>query len=266
MRRARGSERDQVLDLLALWYGDRGFFARYNITTRFATNYAWSHPRAAVSSRPRNLRAHREPARRSRPARRHRLGPHDGALLQPWPWLALMRLTVTTMEREGFEVAMLFAERLDFYTRFGSRPVTRQFSAFADTQTMRAAAGFRLARFDEARDLQEAAALHRDYSGRFNGTVMRDAAGWRGNPQDAGNPGEYSSCAAETRRMGSQRMRARCCSTAFRWSWSTAMRRKRRTRCSRLCGRSGSEGRVHTSAAGVLGPYPDPRRWPGAHR
>jgi hypothetical protein len=30
LRSARGSERDQVLDLLALWYGDRDFFARYN--------------------------------------------------------------------------------------------------------------------------------------------------------------------------------------------------------------------------------------------
>lgn len=30
LRPARSSERDQVLDLLARWYGDRAFFARYN--------------------------------------------------------------------------------------------------------------------------------------------------------------------------------------------------------------------------------------------
>jgi hypothetical protein len=56
---------------------------------------------------------------------------------------------------------------------------------------MRTAAGFRLARFEQARDLQEAAALHRNYSGRFDGTVLRDLDGWRGNLRYAGNPGEY---------------------------------------------------------------------------
>lgn len=30
LRPARRGERDQVLDLLARWYGDRAFFARYN--------------------------------------------------------------------------------------------------------------------------------------------------------------------------------------------------------------------------------------------
>jgi hypothetical protein len=30
VRAARHNERDEVLDLLALWYNDREFFARYN--------------------------------------------------------------------------------------------------------------------------------------------------------------------------------------------------------------------------------------------
>lgn len=193
LRPARGSERDQVLDLLALWYGDRGFFARYNHhdpgfrdeRCLVACEGGRIVATAQIFERIVNLRGARVPlggvgsVYTMESYRSRGLGS------------ALMRLAVTTMEREGFEVSMLFAERLDFYTRFGWRPVTRQFSALADTQTMRAVAGFRLARFEEARDFQEVAALHREYSGRFNGTAMRDAAGWRGNLQYAGNPGEY---------------------------------------------------------------------------
>jgi len=144
---ARG-ERDEVLDLLALWYGDRDFFARYNhhdqrLPRRPMPGRMRGRP---YSSRPRkcssafvNLRGARVP-----------LGGVGsvytmGEPSQPRPRLGAMRLAVTTMERESFEVSLLFAERLDFYARFGWRPVTRQFSALADTRTMSAAAGFRLA-------------------------------------------------------------------------------------------------------------------------
>lgn len=193
LRPARGSERDQVLDLLALWYGDRDFFARYNRhdpgfrdeLCLVACDGGRIVATAQIFARVMNLRGARVSlggvgsvytmeGRRSRG-----LGS------------AVMRLAVTTMEREAFEVSLLFAERLDFYARFGWRPVTRQFSALADAHTMRTAAGFRLARFDEARDLEQVAALHRDYSGRFDGAAMRDAPAWRGNLRYAGNPGEY---------------------------------------------------------------------------
>ena len=120
-----------------------------------------------------------------------------------------MRLAVTTMEREGFEVSLLFAERLDFYARFGWRPVTRQFSALADTQTMRAAAGFRLARFEQARDLGRsprsiaaiaAASTAPRCATRLDGAAISATRGILANT---------SSCAAATRRMGSWPMRAR---------------------------------------------------------
>ncbi len=194
LRPARGSERDQVLDLLALWYGDRDFFARYNRhdpgfrdeLCLIACAGGRIVATAQIFERIVNLCGARVAlggvgSVYTRESHRSRgLGS------------ALLRLAVTTMEREGFEASLLFAERLDFYARFGWRPVTRQFSALADTQTMRAAdAGFRLARFEEARDLGALAALHRGYSGRFDGAVVRDAAGWRGNLRYAGNPGEY---------------------------------------------------------------------------
>ncbi|HVA39704.1 MAG TPA: GNAT family N-acetyltransferase [Candidatus Binataceae bacterium] len=193
LRPARGGERDQVLDLLALWYGDRSFFARYNHhdpgfrdeLCLVACQRGRIVATAQIFARLVNLRGARVPLGGIGSV--YTVESHRGRGLGS----ALMRLAVTTMEREGFEVSLLFADRLDFYARFGWRPVTRQFSALADTQAMRTAAGFRLARFEQERDLKQVAALHRGYNGRFDGAVVRDLAGWRGNLRYAGNPGEY---------------------------------------------------------------------------
>lgn len=193
LRPARGGECEQVLDLLALWYGDRDFFARYNHhdpgfrdkLCLVASENGRIVATAQIFERMVNMRGARV-----------RLGGIGSVYTQEsyrgrGLGSALMRLAVTTMEREGFEVSLLFAERLDFYARFGWRPVTRLFSALADTSAMSTAIGFRLARFEPARDLEPVAALHCGYSGRFDGTVVRDLAGWRGNLRYAGNPGEY---------------------------------------------------------------------------
>ena len=86
LRPARSSERDQVLDLLALWYGDRGFFARYNHhDPGFRDDLclvACEDGRIVATAQ--IFAAHRELARRARSAGRHRLGVHDGALSRPW--------------------------------------------------------------------------------------------------------------------------------------------------------------------------------------
>jgi predicted N-acetyltransferase YhbS len=193
LRPARSSERDQVLDLLALWYGDRGFFARYN---RYDPGFrdelclvACEGGRivatAQIFDRRVNLRG--AAVAMGGIGSVYTMESYRGRGLGS----ALMRLAVTTMEREGFEVSLLFAERLDFYARFGWRPVTRQFSALADTRTMRTSAGFLLTAFERERDLDEVAELHRAYSGRFDGAVIRDLEEWRGNLCYAGNPGEY---------------------------------------------------------------------------
>lgn len=193
LRPARGGEREQVLDLLALWYGDRDFFARYNHhdpgfrdeLCLVACEGGRIVATAQIFERIVNLRGTR--VRLGGIGSVYSLESHRGRGLGS----ALMRLAVTTMERAGFEVSLLFAERLDFYARFGWRPVTRQFSALADTQAMSAATGFRLARFEPERDLDQVAALHRAYSGRFDATAVRDLAAWRGNLRYAGNPREY---------------------------------------------------------------------------
>jgi predicted N-acetyltransferase YhbS len=193
LRPARGSERDQVLDLLALWYGDRNFFARYNRhdpgfrdeLCLVACESGRIIATAQIFARVVNLCGAGVPV--GGVGSVYTMEGHRSRGVGS----ALMGLAVTTMERVEFEVSLLFAERLDFYARFGWRPVTRQFSALADTATMRTAAAFRLARMEEARDLREVAALHRDYSGRFDGTALRDADAWRGNLRYAGNSAEY---------------------------------------------------------------------------
>jgi GNAT superfamily N-acetyltransferase len=193
LRPARGGERDQVLDLLALWYGDRDFFTRYNHydpgfrdeLCLVACEGGRIVATAQIFERMVNLRGAR--VRLGGVGSVYALESHRGHGLGA----ALMRLAVTTMERVGFEVSLLFAERLDFYARFGWRPVTRQFSALADTPAMSVATGFRFARFDQERDLEQVAALHRAYSGGFDATAVRDLAAWRGNLRYAGNPGEY---------------------------------------------------------------------------
>jgi predicted N-acetyltransferase YhbS len=193
LRPARDSERDQVLDLLAQWYGDRDFFARYNHydpgcrdeLCLLACEGGRIVATAQIFERIVNLHGALVPLGGIGSV--YTMESYRGRGIGS----ALMRLAITTMEREGFEVSLLFAERLDFYARFGWRPVTRQFSALADTQTMSTGANFRLARFEEGRDLRDVAALHRAYSGHFEGIVRRDLAGWRGNLRYAGNPGEY---------------------------------------------------------------------------
>jgi predicted acetyltransferase len=47
---------------------------------------------------------------------------------------ALIRLAVTTMDREGFEVSLLFADRIDFYARFGWHAVARHFTALVGAE------------------------------------------------------------------------------------------------------------------------------------
>ncbi len=109
---------------------------------------------------------------------------------------ALMRLSIETMIREGFEVSLLFAERLTFYNQFGWREVERKFSILAGAASIDVPERFVIDSFDAERDLGEIAGIHRGYSGRFNVTAVRDEAAWRANLKFAGNqplhPGEGS--------------------------------------------------------------------------
>ena len=203
VRAARQNERDQVLDLLALWYNDREFFARYNqIDPTFrdelclvARDGGRLVSTVQIFDRAINLDGHAVPMGGIGSVFTLEEYRHKGVAS------ALMRLAVDTMVGEGFEVSLLFAERLTFYNQFGWREVERKFSILAGGGGLKAANSdgwdrFEIDIFDETRDLAEVAEIHRAYSGRFNVSAVRDESAWRANLRFAGNqpmrPGEGS--------------------------------------------------------------------------
>jgi len=198
VRAALHSERDEVLDLLARWYGDRAFFERYNhLDPRFrdslclvARDGGQLVSTVQIFDRAINLDGQSVPMGGIGSVFTLEEYRHKGVAS------ALMRLSVDTMVREGFEVSLLFAERLTFYNQFGWREVERKFSILAAAGSLDVADRFIVDSFDIERDLGEIAAIHRSYSGRFNVTAVRDDSAWRANLKFAGNqplhPGEGS--------------------------------------------------------------------------
>ena len=191
-RSARRSERDEVLDLLALWYNDREFFARYNQndpTFRdelclVALDDGCIVSTVQIFDRKINLDGKAVPM----------AGIGSGFTREDYRHKrvasGLMNLAVTTMEREGFEVSLLFAERLTFYNQFGWKELTRNFSVLANAPALRTPEfepRFQIDVFDTERDLRDVVRLHREYSGRFDVTAPRNEAAWRANLQFAGN-------------------------------------------------------------------------------
>ncbi len=198
VRAAHHGERDEVLDLLERWYDDREFFARYNHNDSgfrdalclVARDRGQLVSTVQIFDRAINLDGQPVPMGGIGSVFTLEEYRHKGVAS------ALMRLAVDTMVREGFEVSLLFAERLTFYNQFGWREIERQFSILADAASLNAPNRFVIDTFEIARDLAEIAAIHRGYSGRFNVTAVRDDAAWRANLKFAGNqplyPGEGS--------------------------------------------------------------------------
>ena len=199
VRAAQRSERDEVLELLGRWYNDRGeFFARYNHTDpgfRYALGLVARDSGRLVSTvqifdRAVNRDGQSVPMGGIGSVFTLEDYRHKGVAS------ALMRLAVDTMVREGFEVSLLFAERLTFYNQFGWREIERKFSILAAAAELNARDSFVIDRFEAERDLAEVAGIHRGYSGRLNVTAVRDDATWRANLKFAGNqplhPGEGS--------------------------------------------------------------------------
>ena len=199
VRSAHHSERDEVLDLLGHWYNDRGeFFARYNhndpgfrdALCLVARDGGRLVSTVQIFDRAINLEGQSVPMGGIGSVFTLEDYRHKGVAM------ALMRLSVDTMIREGFEVSLLFAERLTFYNQFGWREVDRKFSILAAADALNVPDRFVIDSFETERDLAEIAAIHRSYSGRFNVTGVRDDSAWRANLKFAGNqplhPGEGS--------------------------------------------------------------------------
>jgi predicted N-acetyltransferase YhbS len=189
IRAALRSERDEVLDLLALWYNNRAFFALYNQNDpAFRDELCLvARDRGALVStvqifdRPINLADASIPMGGIGSVFTREDYRHRGVASE------LMRLAVKTLEREGFEASLLFAERLTFYNQFGWREVTRKFSVLPNAHELRVSEPLEVGAFDADRDLRAVVAIHRAYSGRIDVTAVRDESAWRGNLLFAGN-------------------------------------------------------------------------------
>ena len=189
LRVARRGERDEVLDLLALWYNDRDFFARYNQLDRKFRDELCLVARdegalvctVQIFDRAVNLEGHRVPMGGIGSVFTRDDYRHKGVAS------ALMRLAVETMIREEFELSLLFAERLTFYNQFGWREVPRKFSVLMNAAGLRSQDAYEIDVFDAARDLGAVAEIHRGYTGRLNATTVRDGDDWQGNLAYAGN-------------------------------------------------------------------------------
>jgi predicted N-acetyltransferase YhbS len=190
-RSARRSERDEVLDLLALWYGDREFFERYNQkdpTFRdelclVAIDQGRIVSTAQIFDRTINLEGKIIPMGGIGSVFTHEDYRHRRVAS------GLMNLAIDVMERNGFEVSLLFAERLTFYNQFGWKEVNRNFTLLGNTAELRTPqfSELEIDAFDRDRDLRQVMAIHRDYSGGFNITAIRDDGDWRANLEYAGN-------------------------------------------------------------------------------
>jgi GNAT superfamily N-acetyltransferase len=198
LRAAYVAERDEVLDLLALWYGDRGFFARYNLNDpRFRDELclvARDGGRLVATAQifDRRIRLN---------GRAVAAGALGSVFTHPdyrgrGVGSALISLALATMEREGFEVSLLFSDRLDFYGRFGWRSVPRVISIVSPSPYPAPSSTATFRRFEREQDLAEVSQIFDRYSGRFNTSIVRDLSYWLGNLVYAGNPDEFFVVAA----------------------------------------------------------------------
>ncbi|HYD47760.1 MAG TPA: GNAT family N-acetyltransferase [Terriglobales bacterium] len=189
-------ERDAVLDLLAEWYGDRRFFARYlEHDPSFRADLCFvavddgrfvgtlQMLRKDIRAGASTLSVAAIANVYTTPAYRER-----GVASQ------LLELALAAAARERFDVSALFATRLPFYGQFGWRSQLRFFEYFIgepDSIDWSAPAGavdsiepFRLS------DLEAVMALYDELNRHRSGTTVRDADYWRGQLRYAGNPHE----------------------------------------------------------------------------
>ena len=103
---------------------------------------------------------------------------------------ALLNRAVEAMSRAGFEISLLFAARIPWYTRLGWRSWAVTRTLLARRESAPPPAGAEALRFDAARDLAAVKVIHRHYSGALDGTVARDESLWTASLANAGNPEE----------------------------------------------------------------------------
>ncbi len=189
-RTIRPHERDAVLDLLREWLGDREFFARY---FRHDPNFRDDLCFVAVDGGRivSTLQVFRKRVR------------INGAVLEVGGVgnvftteayrergvaSVLLNQAIAAMDAHQFDLSLLFAVRLLFYSRHGWRSHVRHL-LFVDPAAVDAAGPYDVTAFAPA-DLDAVMDIYERYSARLNGSTVRDLTYWQGQLRYAGNPDE----------------------------------------------------------------------------
>lgn len=194
-RTIQPGERDAVLDLLAQWFNDRAFFARY-----FAHDPGFRDELCFVAIDAGRIVSTLQVFRKAVRV--------NGAVVQVGGVgnvfttaeyrergisSQLLTQAVSAMDAHGFDLSLLFAVRLAFYGRLGWRSHVRHliFIERGDASSVATAsdARYTIDRFTDA-DLEDVRHVYDAYSAGFSGSTVRDLTYWRGQLRVAGNPRE----------------------------------------------------------------------------
>lgn len=191
LRAITPDERDAVLDLLAGWLNDRGFFARYfhhDPTFRDDLCFVAVDDGRVVAC----LQVFRKAVRVDEAvldvggvgnvytAPEYR----DGGLAS-----ALLRRAIIGMELQGFDVSLLFATRLSLYGHLGWQSHVRHLT-FIEPGGGSVSNRFQIRPFDADRDLDAVMRVYDTHCASLNGSTVRDRPYWIGQLRYAGNPHE----------------------------------------------------------------------------
>lgn len=191
LRTIQPHERDAVLDLLAEWYEDRSFFARYlehDPAFRPDLCFVAVDGGRFVST----LQVFRKDIRvrgttltvagvgnvfTTEAAREHGLASQ------------LLRLALERLADSEFDLSALFATRLNFYGGLGWQGHRRFFEYLLPTGAIDAGNNVEIRPFRDD-DLPAVMRLYDEINSDRSGTTLRDETYWRGQLRYAGNPAE----------------------------------------------------------------------------
>jgi predicted N-acetyltransferase YhbS len=189
-RTIQRDERDAVLDLLGEWFGDREFFARY-----FRSDPSFRDDMCFVAVDDGRIVSTLQVF--SKRVRVNGVALEVGGVGNVFTTKgyrergaasALLSLAIKTMDEVGFDLSLLFAVRLLFYSRHGWRSHLRHL-LFVDPADVDGSGPYAIASF-AASDLPAVMEVYEQYSAGLNGPTVRDLTYWRGQLQYAGNPVE----------------------------------------------------------------------------
>ena len=198
IRTLRRGERERLLELLDLWplpdgWRGRDFFRRYveddptfeDENVMIAEEAGELVSCVQIFPRPVRMRGRAVPMGGigsvfTKPEQRH------GGLAR-----RLLELALERMRERGLLVSLLFGDERIYHV-LGWRAWQAQalLAVREATPADRAARDAEIRAFDRARDLARVREIHAQYSGRFDGTVVRDDRLWETTLRVSGNPDE----------------------------------------------------------------------------